>query len=159
MSAIISNSSLPSHDGFHPGPITASLVPTELRPGFLPKFFGSHFMKGEALVYSWLTNLCDDYNGGFWNYYTLSNGGFYMAPTLECSTLRLSVSGNYFDDVMSPDAAGIVATMFAMNHLMAILHEQANQHDLLEKIVDRYHFLRDYISSHPEGRMILRAID
>jgi len=35
---------------------------------------------GENLVYLWMKKLCDEYNGGYWTYYKLSNGGYYMAP-------------------------------------------------------------------------------
>jgi hypothetical protein len=38
---------------------------------------------GEALVFGWLDRLCIDYSGGLWDFYSLSNGGFYMAPTNE----------------------------------------------------------------------------
>lgn len=64
--------------------------------GFLPAFFGEeHMMNGEGLVFCWLRNLSEDYNGGLWNYYTLSNGGFYMAPATEKTLSRacLPVTG------------------------------------------------------------------
>ena len=60
--------------------ITANLVPENLRPHFLPRHLGSLMLKGEFLVYGWLERLSKDYGGGLWNFYDLSNGGFYIAP-------------------------------------------------------------------------------
>jgi hypothetical protein len=61
--------------------VTASLVTGEARPDFLPFYFGTRRMlRGEALVYGWMKRLCKSYDGGYWHFYTLSNGGFYMAP-------------------------------------------------------------------------------
>jgi len=34
----------------------------------------------EPLVYAITDNIAEEYNGGFWEFYTLSNGAFYMAP-------------------------------------------------------------------------------
>ena len=65
-------------------------------------------MRGEALVFGWLDALSEDYNGGFWNFYTLTNGGFYMAPAGD-KRMRLEVDGNGFSGEMSADAAGIDA--------------------------------------------------
>ena len=60
-------------------PVTAALVDDEHRLDFLPTYFGPRLMmRGEALVYGWMRRLAESYNGGFWNYYTLTNGGFYM---------------------------------------------------------------------------------
>ena len=74
-------------------PLAAVLVDDEHRLDFLPTYFGPRLMmRGEALVYGWMRRLAEGYNGGFWNYYTLTNGGFYMAPVL--GRLRLEVDGN-----------------------------------------------------------------
>jgi Antirestriction protein len=34
----------------------------------------------ERTVYDVLNELAPDYCGGYWHFYALSNGGFYMAP-------------------------------------------------------------------------------
>ncbi len=62
--------------------ITAQQVEETARMDFLPTVFGSRLMMhGEAQVYAWMRKLSADYKGGFWQFYNLSNGGFYMAPT------------------------------------------------------------------------------
>lgn len=134
-----------------PLPIIATLLPEESRMGFLPAFFGEeHMMNGEGLIFCWMRNLSEDYNGGFWNYYTLSNGGFYMAPATE-KTFRVRVAGNWFDGELSADVAGIVATLYAVCEL-------ANRTGS-DRIVDQYHLLRDYAGEHPEAGQIFAAID
>ena len=118
--------------------------------GFLPAFFGQAMMIGEGLVYCWMRNLSEDYQGGYWDYFKLSNGGFYMAPRTS-KKFRVLVAGNYFEGELSADAAGIVATLYA-------LCELANR-TASDRIVDLYHLLRDYASEHPDAGQIFAAID
>ena len=131
-------------------PITANLLPEESRMGFLPAFFGQAMMIGEGLVYCWMRNLSEDYQGGYWDYFKLSNGGFYMAPRTS-KKFRVLVAGNYFEGELSADAAGIVATLYA-------LCELANR-TASDRIVDLYRLLRDYASEHPDAGQIFAAID
>ena len=131
-------------------PISTSLVAESARLDFLPKFFGEPLViRGEALVYSWLRNLSKDYTGGYWNFYEISSGGFYMAPVQE-GDLPISCE-NGFEDTLTPDAAGIVATLYA---LCQLANESEN-----DNIIDMYHRLHEYSDSHPEGGKIYQAID
>ncbi len=132
--------------------ITSSLVSEDARLDFLPNFFGPRrMMRGESLVYDWLGTLSKDYRGGYWNFYKLSNGGFYMAPE-RSDKLRLIVEGNWFDDELSPDAAGIVATLFALSQLANEFQD--------ERLIDLFYLLREYVAEgHPEGGLIFQAID
>ncbi|WP_111748577.1 antirestriction protein [Salinisphaera orenii] len=130
---------------------TATPVPDE-RLQFLPNFFGTDQMIfGEALVYGWMDRLSRDYNGGFWTYYELSNGGYYMAPELDCETVHIRCEGNFFEGYLSPDAAGIVATLHALNRLAWDTRQP--------RMVDLFDLLRDYAGDHAEGPAIFAAID
>ena len=63
-----------------PEEIVATLVDDENRLDFLPTFFGPRFMlHGETLIYAWMRKLCSAYNGGYWKFYTLSNGAWQEA--------------------------------------------------------------------------------
>lgn len=131
--------------------VTATLVADGDRLSFLPRYFGECLMlRGEATVYRFMDYLSQDYHGGFWNFYTLSNGGFYMSPDYD-KRMLVSVEGNGFEGELSADAAGIVANLFALGHLAT---EKQN-----DRIIDLYYLLREFACDHPEGRMILRAID
>lgn len=56
--------------------ITASMVPDELRIGFWPQHFGSipQWITLEPRIFAWMDRFCDEYCGGIWSFYTLSNG-------------------------------------------------------------------------------------
>ena len=130
-------------------PVTASLVDEKSRLFFLPSYFGQRLMlRGEALVYNWMKSLSEDYNGGDWNYYKLSNGGFYMAPA-SAKPYRIACDG--FEGEFSADAAGIVATLYALGQLANATED--------DHLIEQYHLLRDYVGEHPEGILIYRAID
>src|ERR1022692_1022899 len=104
--------------------ISATLVGEAERLNFLPRFFGERFMLlGENAVFDWMGKLSEDYNGGFWNFYTLSNGGFYMAPAGR-DVMQISVDGNGFDGTLSADAAGIVATIFALDYVTHLSRQE-----------------------------------
>ena len=90
-----------------PEAVTATLIPEgPQRLNFLPATFGRYFMRGESLVYAWMRKLSEDYSGGFWHYYTLSNGGHYMAPEMGDARLTLLVEGNGYEK-----AAGLTHDM------------------------------------------------
>lgn len=132
--------------------IQSVLVGDEQRLDFLPEFFGANLMLvGESYVYNfmgWLSTA--DYKGGYWNFYKLTNGGFYLAPHMS-KKLRLSWAGNGYEGVVSADAAGVIATLFALG----LLAERYSD----ERLVDLYHHLRDYVAFHPESSEIYAAID
>lgn len=136
-------------------PIVATKVALSDRLNFYPTFFGSRFMmRGEAYVMGYLGKFSDEYNGGYWDFYTLSNGGYYMAPSLD-TTLFLEISGNWFSGEMTDDAAGIVATLFALGQLAGECEGTA----LGDRFITLYHLLRDFAKEHKESSLILRAID
>ncbi|MFC5428047.1 antirestriction protein [Paraburkholderia denitrificans] len=130
--------------------IVATLVPEEHRMEILPRYFGRHMILGENAVYTAMESLCDAYCHGSWDYVELSNGTFYMAPRGD-GPLNISCGGNGYAGEMSRDAAGIVATLFALN-AMAWSTED-------ETFTDLYHRLLAFVPSHAEAREIFAAID
>jgi hypothetical protein len=130
--------------------VSATLVPENLRLQFLPEQFEKFMLKGEVLVYGWLEQLSEDYSGGFWDFYTLSNGGFYMAPSGD-KRFNIDVSGNGFTGELSADAAGIVASLFALCYLANRFGD--------DKSINQYHWLREFAIGHAEAGLITRAID
>ena len=65
--------------------ITSLLVTDADRMGFVDKLFGiSYVLKLEPTVFRFAEHLAaPTYNGGYWQFYALSNGGFYMAPRTD----------------------------------------------------------------------------
>jgi Antirestriction protein len=135
---------------YHPrAPIEAHKVPDDARIHTLPHHFGRHMLAVHDAVYRWMRRLAPEYSGGYWHFYELSNGGFYMAP--ECEPLLLRVEGNGYEGVMSSAAAGITARLFAFSHLSFRIAD--------EVISSHYHQLRDFALEHREAGAILAAID
>ncbi|MFR8578883.1 antirestriction protein [Bilophila wadsworthia] len=131
--------------------ITATKVTDEDRLNFWLRHVGAEEKKLAFVRYAfcWMQRLCPHYDGGFWELYDLSNGGFYMAPTDE-KRMWLTWPGNYVDVEMSANAAGIVATLYALNGFA----EQVSP-----VFREKHRQLYDYIESHPEAQAIYAAIE
>lgn len=130
--------------------VIAQKVPDEERLNFLPQLFGMrHFMAGENQVYNWMGQLCEKYQGGYWEFYRIPGGGFMVPSGTE--KMELSWAGNYFEGEMSPEAAGIVATLYALNMLANSTEE--------DHLIEAYHALRDFARGHAEANLIMAAID
>ena len=130
--------------------VTAQMVGDDKRLGTFARHFGRMIMQVESTVYAFADRLSADYNGGYWDYYELSNGGFYMAPhgakqyNINCE--------NDFSGELSADAMGIVACLYTFSHLSfnPAAPDSISQH---------YHYLRDFAGSHVEAALIFQAID
>ena len=131
-------------------PIQARQVPDDERVHILPKHFGRHMLRVEYAIYTFMADLAASYGGAFWKFVELSNAGFYMAPVGQ-NTFDIRVEGNGFEGVMSADAAGITACLFAFSHLSFQIPD--------ERIANHFHQLRDFALEHAEASLILAAID
>jgi hypothetical protein len=133
--------------------ITRQLVAVNQRINTTANLFGLHFsMRLEPTIYAITDKLAHEYNGGYWEFYALSNGGFYMAPS---SDKLFDVScENGFEGKLSGDALGIVACLYAYSHLSF-----GDADGFAEVCAEQYHLLREYMFEHSEVVDILRAID
>ena len=133
--------------------ITRKQVPNHKRIQHTAALFGLNFpLHLEPFVYAITGNIADDYNGGYWEFYELSNGGFYMSPQSDTS-FQVSCE-NGFEGVLSADALGITAFLYAYSHLSF-----SGKSGFDETCARQYHWLRDYMLEHPEAAAILGAID
>jgi hypothetical protein len=132
--------------------IKAQVVAEEGRLETLPRHFGRYLVQVEDMVYQFARRLVPAYTGGFWHFYELSNGGFYMAP--DVSRMHVYVDGNGFDGEMSADAIGITVCLFTFSHGSFRFSD-----DPKETFARHYQLLRDFSYFHPEGRFISAAID
>lgn len=130
--------------------ITATKVADDARENFFVNYLDQYFLLGELAIYNVLSSLSEDYNGGYWEFYDLSNGGFYIAP-ITTKNFRIECTGNYYSGTLSADASGIVATLYALNDLACRTEN--------EKIIDLFHALRDFVDTHAEAGKIFQAID
>lgn len=138
------------------GGITCTPVPDEQRLAFWPQHFGGipQWILLEPRIFARMDRLCDDYCGGIWNFYTLSNGGVFMAPepdedSEEKWKLFSTMNGNSAE--VSPEAAGIAACLMTYSH-----HAMRTECDAM---TEHYYRLRDYALSHAECSAIMHIID
>ncbi|CAB1208198.1 Antirestriction protein KlcA [Serratia liquefaciens] len=136
--------------------LTATLVQDEQRVGFWLQHFGSipQWIILEPTVFAWMDRFCADYSGGIWQFYTLSNGGAFMAPEAdddsnELRSLFNTMNGN--DGELSSEAAGIAVCLIAYSH-----HAMRTECDAM---TEHYYRLRDYALSHTECSAIMNIID
>jgi hypothetical protein len=131
--------------------IAATKVDGQRRPTILFQHFPSSFVIMESSVYGFTDKVCKDCLGGSWEFYELSNGGFYMAPS-RLGLIDVDVPfGNLYNGKMSADALGITVCLFAYNFL-------AEEHPACD-FGDLYWLLRTFARNHAEASAIFAAID
>ncbi|MEX6072131.1 antirestriction protein [Providencia hangzhouensis] len=128
----------------------------QARLTFLPSKLGRYCIAFENAIYHWMTRNAVAYNGGYWDFYTLSNGGFYLQPTKG----YMLTSPNGFMDDVSAQEAGIIVTLMMLSHFSFVTYEKEHHEDC-ERISAYFHQLRDFIFTlSPESQTkILNAID
>lgn len=116
----------------------------------ITSYFGFKAHIIEFNTYAMLDMLSPDYHGGSWNFYKLSNDGFYMAPSKK-KPYRIRCNGNEYDGTMTSDAAGITACLFALSHL--------SFEPRFKFLAEFYEKLYEFACEHEESEAILAAID
>lgn len=129
----------------------ATLVTEDRRQTFLPDLFGlNRLIPAENMLYGLMDRLSPDYGGGFWNFYELDGKPLYLAPTSK-SRFRIVWADNGYQGEVSADAAGIIATMFALSHLSFRFED--------DRFSEAYARLYEFAADHPEAGEIFQAID
>ena len=122
------------------------------RVAYPASIFGADFsFRVEPAIFNLAGHLSPTYDGGLWDFYALSNGGFYMAPqTDEFFPVRCE---NGFEGRLSACALGITACLYVYSHL------SFGGDRLAETCAEQYHLLRGHALDHREAQAILAAID
>lgn len=129
-------------------------LPQNERMRALPRHFGVRFMMAaESGIYDLMKECRAEYRGGYWEFFEVSNGGFYMAPSPLDQKVRMYVAGNGYDGEMSNEAAGITACLMAYSRLSFKFDGKT------DAFAEHFHSLRDFTASHPEASAIFAAID
>ncbi len=132
--------------------ITSTIVPEDQRLEVTEKLFGLNFpLTLEPTIFNMTERLCPEYSGGYWHFYTLSSGGFYMAPDID-SPLAV-YSDNGWGGMMTADALGVTACLYAYSHL------SFSPGSFAQTCARHYHWLKDAACEHSEALAILGAID
>ena len=132
--------------------VTARVVPNAARAVLAGRLFGLHFpMRLEPTVFSIAGSLAKTYTGGYWHFYSLSNGGFVMAPH---GTREFEVAcPNGYTGTLSAEALGIAACMYAFSQL------SFDRGAFSEVCAEHFHWLRAFAVDHSEASGILAACD
>jgi hypothetical protein len=137
--------------------VTATRVPGAQRLAFLPAQFGARYIiSGEAYFYHWARSLSVSYDGGQWEFYTLSNEGFFVAPRAP-ARLLVEVRGNGYRGEMSAEAFGVVVTLFVVGGLANSTVE--TDEAACERFSNQHHALIEFARGHAEQEAIFAAID
>ena len=132
--------------------ITRQLIAEDQRTNVTAKLFGVYFpLQLEPFIFSMGSRLSEDYLGGFWTFFTLKNGAFYMAPDSDGQFQVISPNG--WEGFMSPDAFGITVSLFSYSSL------SFGPGQFAETCAEQYHLLREYMMEHAEAGAILAATD
>ncbi|MFZ2972568.1 MAG: antirestriction protein [Ferribacterium limneticum] len=132
--------------------VAAKIVPESKRMDTADKHFGIRYpLVVEPMIYQFATQLAPAYSGGYWNFYTISNGGFFMVPKLD-ESFKVTADNGY-EGAMSAEALGITACLCAFSNL------SFGEGKFGEACADHYHWLYEFAMAHPEAGAIQAAID
>lgn len=104
-------------------PVTLNVEECD-RLSFLPYLFGNDFLYAEAYVYALAQKMMPEYQGGFWHFIRLPDGGGYMMP--DGDRFHLVNGENWFDRTVSADAAGIILTSLVINRQLWLYHDSGD---------------------------------
>lgn len=139
--------------------ITATLVTENNRLKFLPTHFGNAMISAESFAFTFTEKHLEDYDGGLWDYYEVSNGAFFMAPQFDGSR-NFTYADNFTDIDVESKTYGIICTLFLLSAICGEAFRQRNfaRTDQFAKKTD---LLKDYVATLPqsERRKIYSAID
>jgi len=133
--------------------VTHRPVPVGRRIDVTAMLFGDAFpMRLEPYVFQTASDLSTDYRGGYWEFYELENGGFYMAPDAD-APFRVACPNGHAGE-LSADAFGVTVCLYAYSRLSFIADDRIG-----EVYARHYHLLREFAMEHAEVEAILSATD
>lgn len=132
--------------------VTREFVPEDRGLDITEQLFGMCCpLQLEPVIYGITDRVSNEYTGGYWDFYTLSNGGFYMSPASD-ESFKVTCQ-NQYRGALSADALGITACLYAYSNL------SFSNGDIAREYARQYHLLREYMMEHTDVRAILGATD
>ena len=111
---------------------------------------------GLSVVCGLAKKMMPEYEGGFWHFIHLPDGGGYMMP--DGDRFHLVNGENWFDRTLSADAAGIILTSLVINRQLWLYHDSGDA-GLTQLYRMRDAQLWRHIEFHPECNAIYAALD
>lgn len=133
--------------------IKTNIVNSRGRSTFWRFYFGTvpDWQRLEGDIFNLMDKMCEVYQGAFWEFSMLSNGGAFIWPDMLETSLHIFNPHNGNEAELSPEAAGIAVCLMAYS-IWSFKTES-------EVLVEYFYQLRDYAMQHPEQAQIFRLID
>ena len=113
-------------------------------------FLGDYGINFVMEVYSLMMRHCPDFQGGAWDCFAVSNGGFFLSLA-DTERVRLIDTAIHYDQTLSSHAAGIAVTLRATNKITnAGRHTHVGSPQLLRLLSG----LLEYASEQSEAAVI-----
>ncbi|PSU44771.1 antirestriction protein [Photobacterium frigidiphilum] len=136
--------------------ITKIIVNDDKRLNFLPSI-AQKYIHFEAAIYHYASKHIEDYAGGYWVFLELSNGGKFL-HLQDNGPQRLYNTMNYFEGMVSSEAAGIAISAMVLADFGAIAYSAGDEAQA-QRFYDFYYQLRDFALEHNEASEILAFLD
>ena len=124
------------------------------RMDFLPQYIGNAHIEFQNRIYFFAQQFIEGYDGGYWEFYHLSNGGFLMEWDNSNNITINSPNGSHAE--VDTETASIILNLMVLSELSFTLLVDT---DILDKVVHCFHALREFALNHPNSATILKLID
>ena len=121
---------------------------------FLPHYLGRAHAVFQNCLFYLAKQFLEPYDGGYWEFYHLSNGGFVMALD-DDNTITVN-SPNGSSATVDAETASIVVSLMTLSDLSFNLQTDSDE---LHKVVTSFHALREFALEHTNSNTILKLVD
>ncbi|YCH32291.1 antirestriction protein [Erwinia sp. D4-22] len=135
----------------------AQQVPASLRLTFVEGFWGRLGPKAPLLLAHWMQSHCQDYAGGYWEYFHTSNSTCFMVRGFE-GKKHFQILSRGFSAGMSAEAAGVSATLTVLKCLAWQAWSENGNDPLIGKLNHHESALWEYALMLDEKRVICLAV-
>ena len=135
-------------------PISKTQCALGQRLYFLPHYLGRAHAVFQNRLFYLAKQLLEPYDGGYWEFYHLRNGGFVMALD-DDDTITVN-SPNGYSASVDAETASIVVCLMTLSDLSFTLQVDSDE---LHKVVTSFHALREFALEHPNSNTILKLVD
>jgi hypothetical protein len=132
--------------------ITQHRIDDSVKANHARKLFGARLHWIQSFAIDTASSLSPGYDESSWDYFTLSNGGWYMAPPDDKTFVVQCANG--FEGQVTAQALGIISCLNAYSFLVL-----SSDESFAQLCADHYHRLREFAREQVEARSIFAAID
>ncbi|ENU4835410.1 antirestriction protein [Escherichia coli] len=125
---------------------------------FYSWLFGDYALKASVMTHRLMQVMCKEYCGDVtWQGYMVFEDCGFIFPKCDQS-FKLEWPLNYYSGRVSPQAAGIIVTIFVMQHCFETAVEYAHN-EFACRMMEAMDKLKDYAGTLPEREEIFKAIN